>query len=45
MASRVNIHRLLGFDNNGQKLVKEIKCLYLPEKDVMIDPDEVKDGL
>ena len=29
---------------SAQKLVKRIECVYLPEKDVMIELDEVKNA-
>ena len=45
MAEKIFIHTLLGFTTSEQKLVKGIKCMCLPEKDVMIEPNEVKNAL
>ena len=45
MAEKIFIYTLLGFTTSEQKLVKGIKCMCLPEKDVMIEPNEVKNAL
>ena len=39
------MHTPLDFTNSAQKLVKGIECVYLPEKDVMTELDEVKNAL
>ena len=38
------IHTPLDFIKSAQKLVKEIECVYLPDKYVMIEPDEVSNA-
>ena len=39
------MHTPLDFTNSAQKLLKGIDCVYLPEKDVMSELDEVKNAL
>ena len=44
MAEKNVIHTQLDFTKSAQRLAKEILCVYLPEKDVMVEPDEVKNA-
>ena len=38
------MHTPLDFTETAQELVKGIECVYIPEKDVMIELDEVKNA-
>ena len=42
MAEKNVIHTPLDFTKSVQKLVKGVKCMYLPEEDVMIELDKIK---
>ena len=44
MVEKIVIHTPLDFTKSARKLVKGIECVYLPNKNVMIQPDEVKNA-
>ena len=44
MVEKIVIHTPLDFTKSAWKLVKGIECVYLPNKTVMIQPDEVKNA-